>query len=138
MAVSPIVHGLKNSVGCFNKAIEHAKANNIDPESYLEERLIDDMKNLRDQIYRFTDSANLMTGRVNPAVTALSLPDDEQTWAQLIVRIEKVIKHLESLEEKSFEGQEEQEVVQVFGGGAIELKWAAVEYVTKFAHPNFW
>jgi len=137
-AVTPIVAGLKNAHAFISKAHKHTQTASIDPNDLLTARLAPDMGDFRFQIYRFTDSAKFIPSRVNPAVEAYSLPDEEQTFEELLERIQKTITYLESVGADKFDGQEEHEVVMKFGGGTVQAVFTGVQYVTQFAHPNFW
>jgi uncharacterized protein len=139
MATEPFVNGLKNTIAIFAFAKEHAAQNSIELDDLLSAKLYEDMHDLRGQVYRMTDSAQLMPNRVNPAIAKIEggLPDEEKTWDELVGRLEKTLKYVESLDEAQFEGQEDQEVVIVMGA-KVKCTWKSVEYVLQFAHPNFW
>ncbi|CAO2652022.1 Nn.00g003050.m01.CDS01 [Neocucurbitaria sp. VM-36] len=138
VAIVPVLSGLKNAHFFINKGYEHAKAQNIDSNDFLTARLHPDMLDFIYQVQRFTDSAKFIPSRVNPAIEGMSLPDEEKTFPELLARIEKTIKYLESIDPSSFEGREGAEVPMKFGGGTIDVKFNALQYVTQFAQPNFW
>jgi hypothetical protein len=138
VAVAPTIVGMKNAHALIQKGYEHAKTNNIDPNDYLTARLHPDMADFRYQIYRFTDAVKFMPPRLNSALESISLPDEEQTFEQLLERIEKTVKYMESFKESDFEGKENEEVVIKFADGKSVIRLSAVEYVSKFAHANMW
>lgn len=138
IAVTPVVAGLRNAHALISKAQTHAQTASIDPNDLLTARLAPDMGDFRFQIYRFTDSAKFIPSRVNPAVEAYSLPDEEQTFEELLERIQKTIAYLEGVGAEKFVGQEEQEVILKFAGGTVQAVFTGAQYVTEFAHPNFW
>jgi hypothetical protein len=138
IALTPLINGLKNAHAFISKAQQHAQSQSLDPNDFLTARLHPDMQDFRYQIYRFTDSAKFIPPRVNPDIPSITLPDEEQTFEELLARIEKTTKYLEGVEAKSFEGREDEEVVMKFGGGKMEIRYTAATYVMQFAHPNFW
>ena len=101
-------------------------------------RLIAVMKDFRYQIYRLTDAAKFIPSRVNPSLEGITLPDEEQTFPELLERIEKCTKYLESFSEKDFEGKQDDEVIIKFPGGQKQVRMPAAEYISRFAHPNMW
>ncbi|KAI4918879.1 hypothetical protein J4E85_009668 [Alternaria conjuncta] len=135
VAIAPVITGLKNAHFFINKGYEHAKA--TDPNEFLTASIHPDMKDFRYQVYRFTDAAKFIPSRVNPALEGMTLPDEEQTFPELLARVEKTIKYLEGFSEKDFEGKHDDEVVVKFGG-VKQMRLPALDYVTKFAHPNMW
>jgi hypothetical protein len=74
--------------------------------------------------------------RVDPSGPAISLPDTEKTFDELLARVKRTIEYLESIEEKAFEGKEGSEVV--ISMGDKEARFSAAEYVLAMAQPNFW
>lgn len=136
IAVAPVIGGLKNAHAFITKGFQHAKTQDIDPREFLTARLHPDMQDFTYQIYRFTDSAKYIPNRVNSAVEGISLPDEEKSFPELLQRIETTIKYLEGVQASSFEGQEGSEVVMKFG--PAQVNFTALQYVTQFAHPNFW
>ncbi|KAL1798144.1 hypothetical protein ACET3X_002181 [Alternaria dauci] len=136
MAVAPAISALKNAHHFISKGYEHAKAS--DPNTFLTASLHPDMKDFRYQVYRFTDAAKFIPSRVNPSIPDESFPDEEQTFPELLARIEKCTKYLESFSEKDFEGKQDEEVIIKFPGGKKQVRMPAAEYVSRFAHPNMW
>lgn len=135
IALPPILNGLKNAHAFITKGYEHTKAKSIDPNDFLAASIHPDMKDFRYQVYRFTDAAKFIPSRVNPSTEGISLPDTEQTFPELLERIQKTITYLESVDAKSFEGREQETVTIPIGKG---VDFTAAEYVAHFAHPNFW
>ncbi|KAF1836328.1 hypothetical protein BDW02DRAFT_246090 [Decorospora gaudefroyi] len=138
VALTPIIDGLKNAHHVVTKGYEHAKTNNIDPNDYLTASLHPDMRDFRFQVYRFTDAAKFIPSRLNPALESISLPDDEQTFPELLARIERTTKYLESFKESDLEGREGDEIITKYPGGKVQITQIAIDQVTRLAHPNFW
>lgn len=139
IALSPILAGLKNAHVVLTKGHQHALTTSIDPDSLLTTSLYPDMLDLRNQIFRLTDSAKRVPSHINPAIEGGATdPWDEQTFPELLERIERTIAYLEGVDASLFEGREDEEVVNRVAGGTLEVRYLAFTYVTMFAHPNFW
>lgn len=135
LALVPLIDGLKNTAGFVQKAINHAKTNNIDPATYTTARLHPDMRDFCSQIYFLTDIAKGIPSRVNQNITALTLPDVETTFPELLARLKKTVEYLEAVKPEDINGREEEEVNY---GPEGKFKSAVLKYVASFAHPNFW
>jgi len=135
ICLTPVITGLKNAHGFISKGYEHAKAKNIDPNNFLTASIHPDMRDFRYQVYRFTDAAKFIPPRVNPSTEGITIPDTEQTFPELLERIQKTISYLEGVDAKSFEGREQETVTIPIGTG---IAFTAAQYVLVFAHPNFW
>jgi hypothetical protein len=138
IALGPTIAGLKNAHHFISKGQAHAEAQGHDANDYLNARLHPDMLDFIYQVQRFTDAAKFIPSRVNPANPAITLPDEEKTFPEVLARIKRTTEYLESIDEKSFEGKENENVRLEFGGGKIEVNLTAYEYATTLAHPNFW
>ena len=138
IAIAPAILGLKNAHFVISKGQKHAQDTSTDPKTFLTASLHPDMKDFRYQVYRMTDAAKFLPTRVNPALEGITLPDEEQTFDELLARIEKTIKYLESFKVEDFDGKEGDEVTIKFPGGKQHIRFPALEYVVKFAHPNMW
>lgn len=138
LAFEPILNGLKNTHAFVTKAVEDAQDKNIDLDELLTGRLISDMEAFRYQIYRATDTAWNMPPKINPKIESMTHANDEQTFPELLARLETTIKYIEDVSQTDIDGLEGNEVIMHFGGGAIEVTYDALHYVIQFAHPNFW
>jgi uncharacterized protein len=105
------------------------------PESELTTaRLIEDMHPLTAQIQRASDTAKGVVARLTGAEVP-SMPDEEQTIADLRARIAKTIAVLEGARREDFEGKEDQPV-EIWTPNA-SLLFKGKSYVLEFAIPNF-
>jgi hypothetical protein len=136
IALSPLIRALKNAHHYISKGQKHAQSQSHDENDYLTARLHPEMKDLIYQVQRFTDAAKFIPARVDPSGPAISLPDTEKTFDELLARVKRTIEYLESIEEKAFEGKEGSEVV--ISMGDKEARFSAAEYVLAMAQPNFW
>jgi hypothetical protein len=138
VAIQPMIYSLKNAHAFITKGYKHAQTQNIDPNDFLTARLHPDMQDFRYQVYRFTDIAKFTPPRLNPALESITIPDEEQTFPELLARIDRTIKYMEGFKESDFEGQEGREVVVKIRNETMQIKLSALDHVVQMAHPNFW
>jgi hypothetical protein len=136
LALGPLLQGLKAAQHILLKGQAHARSQNQPETEYLNARLHPDMYDLIYQVQRFTDAAKFVPPRIDPSGPSISLPDTEKTFPEILDRVKRTIAYLESIEEKSFEGKEGDEVV--IRRGEKETRFSALEYVMTMAQPNFW
>ncbi|KAF2272515.1 uncharacterized protein EI97DRAFT_385579 [Westerdykella ornata] len=137
LAVPAILRGVKNAAAFLAYAENYAKQNNIDPEEYLSASLYPDMRDFRFQIYRIADFAKYTATRVAKDVDSFSQPDTEQTFPELIAKLQAVIAFLEGVKEEQFEGQDDKEIV-VHVGSERNLEIKLIDYINYYNSPNFW
>lgn len=135
LTVPPFTRGLRALNGLLDKAVAHAEATGVDPESYLSLRIIDDMNPFVKQVQTACDSPKLCLARLS-GVAAPVNDDTETTIAELKQRIASTLEYLASVPREKVDGQEGKEVVLTFPGG--EMKFLGQPYVTGFAIPNFY
>jgi hypothetical protein len=135
LTVPPFTRGLRALDGLLDKAVAHAEATGVDPESYLSLRIIDDMNPFAKQVQTACDSPKLCLARLS-GVAAPVNDDSEKTIAELKQRIASTLAYLASVPREAVDGQEQKEVVLTFPGG--EMKFLGQPYVTGFAMPNFY
>ncbi len=135
LTVPPFTRGLKALSGLLDKAVAHAEATGVDPQTYLGLRVIDDMNPFIKQVQTACDSPKLCVARLS-GVAAPVHNDTETTFAQLQTRIAETLAYLASVPREAIDGQEGKEVVLTFPGG--EMKFLGQPYVTGFAMPNFY
>jgi hypothetical protein len=135
LTVPPFTRGLRALSGLLDRAVAHAEATGVDPETYLSLRLIDDMNPLLKQVQIACDSPKLCIARLSD-VPAPVHDDSEKTIAQLKARIDQTLAYIASVPREAIDGQEAKPVVLKFPGG--ELPFLGQAYVTAFAIPNFY
>lgn len=135
LTVPPFTRGLRALDSLLDKAVAHAEATGVDPESYLSLRIIDDMNAFSKQVQTACDSPKLCLARLS-GVAAPVNDDSEKTIAELKQRIASTLAYLASVPREAVDGQEQKEVVLTFPGG--EMKFLGQPYVTGFAIPNFY
>ena len=135
LTVPPFTRGLRALDGLLDKAVAHAEATGVDPNSYLALRIIDDMNPFSKQVQTACDSPKLCLARLS-GVAAPVNDDTETTIAELKQRIASTLAYLASVPRDKVDGQESKEVTLTFPGG--EMKFVGQQYVTGFAMPNFY
>ena len=104
VAIPPLIRGLSNLRAFLKKAEDHANANNIDAQEYLDGRLYPDMGALPFQIWRCSDTARFIAVRC-AGVEPVSIPDDQKTFPELYERIDATLAYLNKVDPKVFDGQ---------------------------------
>lgn len=106
-----------------------------DEAALMEARLAPDMRPLPAQYQMASDSAKNALARLT-GTEAPSMPDDEQSFAELRERCDKTVAYLRGFDAASLIGSEEREVELKFPN-AMGYRWAGADYLTGFALPNF-
>jgi hypothetical protein len=101
----------------------------------LEARLAPDMRPLPAQYQMASDSAKNALARLT-GKDAPSMPDTEQSFAELKDRCDRTIAYLNSFDAAALAGSEDREVVIKFPNG-MGYRFVGREYLAGFALPNF-
>lgn len=117
----------------LEKSEEYAKEKNIDPNSWLDERLAPDMFPLVKQIQVACDNAKGVAARL-AEVDIPKYEDDEKTFAELKARIDKTIEFLKTFSEESFKNAADAKVTLPY----FPKKYmTGQDYAREYAVPNF-
>jgi uncharacterized protein len=117
------------------KAEAHATAKNIDPNALLQARLYPDMFNLVRQVQVACDFAKSVSARLAGADVP-SMPDDEQTFAQLQTRVDAVLAFISSLPVAQFDAAATREIVTQ-AGTPKEKRFTGQSYLLNYGLPHF-
>jgi hypothetical protein len=118
----------------IDKAVDHAKAKNFDPNTLLQARLAPDQYPLVRQIQSACDGPKFGAARLLNR-EAPKHPDTETTIDEIRARIRAVIAYLDPLKEADFAGCESRKIaLPLFEGKVLE----ADEYVNAMLVPNFY
>ena len=120
-----LLDGLK---AVLQKAEEHATTQKWDTATVLNLRLYPDMFPLERQVRQVCNHA-LAAGRV-AAVALPSLPDQDNSWAEMKSRIDKTIEFLKGLRPNQLEGKDDSDVTVPMGGQQRTMK--AQSYLYQF------
>ena len=112
-----LLGGLKT---VLQKAEEHATAQKWDTATVLNLRLYPDMFTLERQVRQVCNHA-LGAGRA-AGVTLPSLPDQDNSWAEMQSRIDKTIDCLKALRPNQLDGKDDSDVTVPMGGQPRTMK----------------
>ena len=129
-SVPVFVNSLTNMRAWLDKA-----AAEKDESALLEARLAPDMRPLPAQYQMASDSAKNALARLT-GTEAPSMPDTEQSFAELRDRCDKTIAYLNGFDANSLNVSEQREVVLKFPNGQ-GYRFNGADYLTGFALPNF-
>jgi uncharacterized protein len=90
-----------------------AQAKNMSDEAVLGLRLAPDMFDFKRQVQIASDNAKGAAGRISGKEIP-SFEDSEQTFAELIIRVEKTITYLDTFSEADFENAAERKIELVY------------------------
>ncbi|GKT46253.1 uncharacterized protein ColSpa_06434 [Colletotrichum spaethianum] len=135
-AVIPVfIKGLKTFDHILNKAEEHAKANNIDANTYPEARLVEDQLPLTFQVQNATKTVKTNIARLT-GVELEPFENKEKTIEDLHKRIQEALDLLSKVDAETVNAKAGNVVdVPIFGGKV--LKVTAKEAALSHGVPNF-
>ena len=133
--VPVFTRALTNLATQLDKAHAHATQKKMDFKAFAETRLIADMLPLTSQVQIACDNAKGAVARL-ASVDAPKHEDNEKTYEELKARIAKTQDFIASVKREQFTGAETREVVLKFPN--LTLTFNGLDYVTKFALPNFY
>lgn len=132
-SVPVVLNALTNLKTILGKAEAWAAEKNVKEATVLNARLALDMLPFSKQIQLVSDTAKGIAARLG-GVENPSYADDEVTFAELHVRLQKTIDFVKSVDAKSFIGSETREIVMKFPNRSLEF--TGLSYLTGFAIPN--
>jgi hypothetical protein len=127
--------GLNNLSAVLDKAVAHQDARKVDPKVLPQVRLIADMLPLSAQIQIACDNAKGAAARL-AGIQAPKFEDTEATLPELKARVGKTVEFIASIKPEQLQGAETREIVLTFPQNT--LKFDGLNYLTKFALPNFY
>jgi hypothetical protein len=127
------IRTLSNLKSILQKAKAHALDHKIEEAAFIQARLYPDMLALPRQVQIATDIARGATARL-AGQEPPSYEDNEQTFDDLIARIDRTIDYIKALDEKQFDGAEMREITRPVRGEPH--KFTGANYLLQFATPN--
>ena len=119
----------------LKKAEAHATDRKIDPNALLQARLFPDMFALLRQVQVATDFAKSVSARL-AGVEVPKLDDTEQSFADLVVRIQTVLAFLASLDVDKFNDAATRQIVTQ-AGTPKEKRFSGESYLFNYGLPHF-
>ena len=134
IAVPKFSRSLKALKVVLEKGAAHAEANGIDESELLEGTLHPTMFPLRRQVQIAVDSARRGCGLITETEVP-DIPDSEQSFAELIHRVDVAIAYVEAFTPEQFQGAEATEIELSLSSGKVILN--GTDYLMGFAMANF-
>lgn len=126
---------LKAMVAILRKAKAHAAERKIDEEAFMHARLYPDMFAFPRQIQIAADAAKFAMARL-AGIEAPKFDDTEQSFDELIERLEKTIAFVESVPADKIDGTEDKDVQIMRQGNPVIVK--GQPYLLEQTYPNFY
>lgn len=126
---------LNNLVAIIEKAAAHCEENKIDPAALINYRLYPDMFTFAKQIQIATDAARNGTGYL-AGETPPKFENVDQSFAELIERVNKTIEYVNGFTPEQIDGTEEKEVKLTRGETTLTFK--GQDYLLNRVLPNFY
>ena len=134
-SVPQFIRMLGNLKALLEKAAAHAAAKKIDESVLLGARLFPDMFPLTRQVQIATDFARGTGARLS-GVEPPAVEDKEQSFAELVARVDAAIGYLKTLQAAQIDGSEAREIKRKVRG--IERTFAGIDYLLQYSLPNFY
>lgn len=134
-AVPVVQHKLSNLKHIVNLGMQHAQQQELDETALTGFRLYPDMLPFAAQIRIATDLACGMTARLT-GHDRLSLDDSDNSFAELLARLDQTIAHLKEQVETDYEDTADKPVTIKTPFG--ELSFTGREYLHNFLMPNLY
>lgn len=133
-SVPVFVQGLDTLAHILRKGEDYARANSIEPASFVDARLAPDMLTLAGQVQRASDTSKLSIERLS-GVPAPKMEDNEKSFDELQARIQKTRAYLNGISEAQLAGAETKRI-------EIKLRdfnpvFTGTSYLLGFGLPNF-
>lgn len=120
----------------LQKAETQAQARKFEPTALLQARLFPDMFHFIRQVQIAADFAKGASARL-AGVEVPSFADTEQSFAELIARLEKTLQFIDSLPVDGFE-QAASRLIVLNAGTAKERQFIGQNYLLHYALPHFY
>lgn len=120
----------------LQKAIDHANSTGVNPDSYAEAALCEDMKPLAFQVQVATNTAKKSVWRLT-GVEQESWADDEKTMAELQARVKKALELIAKAPAEKIT-EDGSSIVNLEMGSQGSMTLPAKTYMLNYAFPNLY
>ena len=134
-SVPQFIRMLGNLKGILEKAAAHAAAKKIDESVFLNARLYPDMFTFTRQVHIATDFARGTSARLS-GVEPPAVEDKEQTFAELIARVDTAIAYVRTLAAGEINAPEERKITRTIRG--TPKVFGGQDYLIQYSLPNFY
>lgn len=135
LSVGTFQRHLEHIDALLNRALAHCAEHSVDPQELLGARLAPDMFDFKRQVQIACDFAKGAGARL-AGVEVPKYEDDEQTFEDLRVRVNKTMGFLRGLSQADFVGADTRTVVIPLRERTLRMDGAT--YLVDFALPNFY
>lgn len=135
VSIPRFLHALESLSAILTKAEAYVDAKKIDPSVLIGARLYPDMFPLSRQVQIACDVVKGGGARL-AGVELPSFPDEEQTFPELLARVEKTAAFLKTLKPEQIDGSEERDITLKVGGHPLSFKGR--DYLFLFVLPNLY
>ena len=133
VTVPVFVKALSNLRSVLEKAKTHALDHKIEEAAFMQARLFPDMLPLPRQVQIATDIARGASARL-AGQEPPPYEDNEQTFDDLLARIDRTLAYIKGLDEKALDGAETREITRPVRGQPHTF--TGLNYLLQFAMPN--
>ena len=130
-----LIRMLRNLRAILEKGAAHAEAKKFDAASLIGARLFPDMFPLTRQVQIAADMAKGGAARL-AGIEPPKFEDNEQSFADLLARIDKTIDFLKTIKPEQIDGSEDRDIKVPMRSGPMEFKGQA--YLLHWVLPNFY
>jgi uncharacterized protein len=134
-SVPVFVRMLNNLAAILGKASVHAETRKIDPAVLINSRLFPDMFPFVRQVQIASDNAKGCAARL-AGLEPPKFEDNETTFIELKVRIDKTLTYLSTLDPRQIDGSEGRTITVQLGGNWVTFQ--GMTYLLNMALPNFY
>ncbi|CAK7210199.1 hypothetical protein SBRCBS47491_000696 [Sporothrix bragantina] len=134
VSITTFDKGLTTLKHILEKAGEHAKAQGLDPNAYVNASLCEDMKGLAFQVQVASNTVKKAVWRLT-GTEVESWADDETTLEQLVARTQRTIDLVRAVDESTITGKDDN-IVELQMGKNGSRNLPAKAYVLNYALPN--
>lgn len=127
------IHFLENLANVLKKGAAHAQAKKIDEKVLINSRLFPDMFPLSRQVQIACDAVKAGAARL-AEIEVPSHPDVEETFEQLLQRIQKTIVFLQTIKKEQIDGKEDLKISYTQRGK--ENNFIGQPYLLNYVLPN--
>jgi uncharacterized protein len=135
VSITTFAKGLQTLKHILEKAAEHATAQGLGADAYVNASLCEDMRGLAFQVQVVSNTAKKSVWRLT-GNDVESWTDDETTMAQLIARTQRTLDLVQAVEESAIAGKDDT-MVELQMGKLGTRNLPAKAYVLNYALPNF-
>ena len=133
VAVPVFTRILTNLKSVLEKGKAHALEHKIEEAAFVNARLYPDMFPLTHQVQIATDIARGGCARL-AGVEPPSYEDNEQTFDDLVARVQRTLEYIKTLDPKQFDGAEARSITRPVRGEPHTFK--GIDYLLRFTMPN--